>query len=449
MSNLESMQSEDSYIVNLMSILGGADRTSLVMLYQPLCGHEAISLYFNLWAQAEHYKKNSAFRFEFLTMMMNCSLEDIETYKNKLEGIGLLKTYLNEELRAYRYELYAPLTPKEFFTHELLGTLYKQVMPKRSYEKIKASFEVEQSDYDNYTEITHKFNDVYDIDFNDVTSLQEVIRGGDNLANKSSSEIETNFSLSLFLVALNEKKIKKSLITTSFVELLKSMASLYKLDESELCEILSTSIEGVGTKAMINFDTFRSKCYSYKKIPTMDTKETKRFTDKRLGMAKKVELLKSVDSFEYLKIRQNNEEPSFQNIKLLEDLSYISKLNNEVINVLIDYVLIKQSGRLPYNYVMKIAASLSNAGIRTAEEAMSYFSNISNRGTSNTNVTSSVRVEQPTQQVSIQSTAVVAETKPVINTSVLQESTMDEAMELELLKEARRKRKNGNGNKED
>lgn len=446
MSNLESIQSEDSYIVNLMSILGGADRTSLVMLYQPLCGYEAVSLYLNLWAQAEHYKKNSAFKFDFLAKMMNCELEDIEVYKNKLEGIGLLKTYLNEELRVYKYELYAPLTPKDFFTHELLGTLYKQIMPKRSYEKIKSSFEVESSDYDNYTDITHKFNDIYNIDFNDVSSLQEVIRGGANLANKSSSEIESNFSLSLFLVALNEKKIKKSLITTSFVELLKSMASLYKLDESELCEILSTSIEGVGNKAVINFDTFRSKCYSYKKIPTMDTKETKRYTDKRIGMAKKVELLKGVEPFEYLKIRQNNEDPSFQNIKLLEDLSIVSKLSNEVINVLIDYVLIKQSGRLPYNYVMKIASSLSNAGIRTAEEAMSYFSNITNRApnsNNSSNVSQSVIVSQP---VSV--APVVKQAEP-INTTVLQESTIDEAMELELLKAARRKRKNSNGNKED
>ena len=64
-------------------------------------------------------------------------------------------------------------------------------------------------------------------------------------------------------------------------------------------------------KAVINFDTFRSKCYSYKKIPTMDTKETKRYTDKRIGMAKKVELLKGVEPFEYLKIRQNNEDPSY------------------------------------------------------------------------------------------------------------------------------------------
>ena len=254
-------------------------------------------------------------------------------------------------------------------------------------------------------------------------------------------------------MALNEKKIKKSLITTSFVELLKSMASLYKLDESELCEILSTSIEGVGNKANINFETFRSKCYSYKKIPTMDTKETKRYTDKRLGMAKKVELLKGVEPFEYLKIRQNNEDPSFQNIKLLEDLSIISKLNNEVINVLIDYVLIKQSGRLPYNYVMKIASSLSNAGIRTAEEAMSYFSNITNRGNSspsvsNQNALPSAQI-QSTSVNSVPNSVAIPKVEQVVNTSVLQESTIDEAMELELLKAARRKRKNGNGNKED
>jgi len=448
MSDLESIQYEDSYLVNLMSILGGADRTTLIMLYQPLCGYGAISLYFNLWAQAEHYKKNSAFSFEFLTKMMNSTLEEIEDYKNKLEGIGLLKTYLNEELRVYKYELYAPLTPKEFFTHELLGTLYKQIMPKRSYEKIKSSFEVEASDYDNYTDITHKFNDVYDIDFNDVSTLQEVIRSGENLANKSSSEIESNFSLSLFLVALNEKKIKKNLITTNFVEILKSMASLYKLDETDLCEILSTSIEGVGNKAMINFDTFRSKCYSYKKIPTLDTKDSRRYTDKRIGMAKKIELLKGVEPFEYLKIRQNNEEPSFQNIKLLEDLSIVSKLTNEVINVLIDYVLIKQSGRLPYSYVMKIASSLSNAGIRTAEEAMSYFSNVTGRSKSSGVTPSPAQsvVSQPQVQVQMP----MHQESVVTNRSnfVLEESNIDEAMELERLKEARRKRKN-NGNKED
>ncbi len=40
------------------------------------------------------------------------------------------------------------------------------------------------------------------------------------------------------------------------------------------------------------------------------------------------------------------------------------KLNPGVVNVLIDYVMLKQDNKLPYNYVMKIAASLSNAGTK-------------------------------------------------------------------------------------
>ena len=89
--------------------------------------------------------------FENLMKQMGCSLDEFEVFKNKLEGIGLLKTYLNEELRVFKYELYAPLTPKDFFTHELLGTLFRQVMPKKAYDKVKASFEVEKNDYDNRT----------------------------------------------------------------------------------------------------------------------------------------------------------------------------------------------------------------------------------------------------------------------------------------------------------
>lgn len=434
MNNLETITSEDSYLVSLASILGGADRTVLVMLYQPLCGYGAISLYLNLWAQAEHYRKGSAFNFENLVRLMGCSLNEFETFRNKLEGIGLLKTYLNEELRVFKFELYAPLDPREFFTHELLGTLFKQMMPKKYYERVKASFEVERNDDDNYADITHKFGDVYNVDFSDVSTLKDVISSGENLAEKTNGEIESNFSLQIFLAALNEKKIKKSLITTNFVELLKSMASLYNLDECELCEIVNTSIEGVGSKASINFDTFRSKCYSYKKIPMVDKQESKKVTDKRYGMNKKAEMLKELDPFEFLKIKQNNQDASFQDIKLLEDLSYVSKLNPEVINVLIDYVMLKQDNKLPYNYVMKIASSLSNAGVKTAEEAMDYFYKIRDKYSNKavTNNTSSIN--------NIEKNVNVSQT-PVENTS----SNIDEAMELERLKAERRKRKKDNG----
>ncbi len=436
MNNLEIVTSDDSYVVNLASILGGADRTVLVMLYQPLCGYGAVSLYLNLWAQAEHYRKGSAFSFETLIRLMGCTLDEFEMFRNKLEGIGLLKTYLNEELRVFKFELYAPLAPREFFTHELLGTLFKQIMPRKYYERVKSSFEIEKNDDDNYSDITHKFGDVYNIDLNDVNTLKDIMNGGENLAEKTNGEIESNFSLPIFLAALNEKKIKKSLITTNFVDLLKSMASLYNLDECELCEIVNTSIEGVGNKASINFDTFRSKCYSYKKIPVLDKQDTKRVTDKRYGMNKKAEMLKELDPFEFLKIKQNNQDASFQDIKLIEDLSYVSKLNPEVINVLIDYVMLKQDNKLPYNYVMKIANSLANAGVKTAEEAMEYFYKIRDKYNTRTTVSNQNEVSVMAKPLPV--------SKPVMVEESYETSNIDEAMELERLKAERRKRKKQN-----
>lgn len=436
MNDLEIVTNDDSYVVTLASILGGADRTVLVMLYQPLCGYGAISLYLNLWAQAEHYRKGSAFSFDNLTKMMGCTLEEFELFKNRLEGIGLLKTYLNEELRSFKYELYAPLTPKDFFTHELLGTLFKQVMSKKAYERVKASFVVEKNDYDNYADITHKFSDVYNVDLNDISTLKDIMSSGENLVEKNNNEIESNFSLQIFLAALNEKKIKKSLITTNFVELLKSMASLYNLDECELCEIVNTSIEGVGNKAVINFDTFRSKCYSYKKIPVADKQETKVVTDKRFGMSKKAEMLKELDPFEFLKIKQNNQDASFQDIKLLEDLAYVSKLNPEVINVLIDYVMLKQDNKLPYNYVMKVAASLANAGVKTAEEAMSYFYKIRDKYTAKPASAQAVepQVSKPVIPIRIRETTVE---------KVKVEDTKDlERLKAEFIERRKRKKQN-------
>lgn len=433
MSDLEIMSSEDSYLVNLASILGGADRTVLVCLYQPLCGYGAISLYFNLWAQAEHYRKGSAFGVDNLLKSMNVTLEELHRFRSKLEGIGLLKTYLNEELRVYKYELYAPLAPKDFFTHELLGTLFKEIMPKKSYDKIKSSFEIELNDDGNYVDISSKFNDVYNVNFDDISTLKDVISSGNNLVDKTTKEIESNFSLAIFLAALNEKKINKSLIGNNFIELLKSMASLYSLDECELCEIVSTCIEGYGNNAKINFETFRNRCYSYKKIPVIDKKDAKKVTDKRLGMARKAEMFKELEPFEFLKIKQNNQDASFQDIKLIEDLVYISKLNPEVINVLIDYVMIKQDNKLIYNYVMKIANTLSNMGIKTCEEAMEYFSKIQNSYSSKNN-----------QQSKVQASEVITKTETPVKQVKNTQTDLEEELEFERLKEERRKRKKEN-----
>lgn len=414
----------NGYTVSSASMLSDYDRKILTLLYQPICGFGALSLYLTLWCKYEASKNtNKIFHHKDLFANMDCNVTEFETFRDKLEGLGLLKTFVKEEDTPYYfYELYSPLSPKDFFKHELLGTLIKQKLDEEEYEELKSMFVVNKDKKKDYFDVSHNFNEVYNIDLNDTTSLKVVMEDNDDLANRKNAKIGTNFSLEIFLLVLKENKIRKSLITNSFVELMESMANLYKLDEYEMCNILISSIEGLGNDEKINYDLFKRKCFEYRKVTRISGKDVKTLENKKQGISKKAEMLQELEPFQFLRIKQGNVEPSKQDVKLVEDLSLMSKLNPGVINVLLDYVMLNKQNTLPYNYVMKIASSLARENITTAIEAMEYFNNYKSRF-SNSN---SSKKEEKVEQIKDDSN----------------DSNIDEAMELEKLKRARKERKN-------
>ena len=409
-------------------MLSSYDRKILTLLYQPLCGYGALSLYLTLWSKQENSKSSSkTYSHRNLFNSMDCTVNEFERFRDRLEGLGLLKTFVKEEdMPVYCYELYSPLSPKEFFRHELLGTLLKQRLDEDDFKELKSSFAVNKEKGKGYFDVSHTFNEVYHLDLEDTMSLKTIMEDNDDLENRDNGKIGTSFSLEIFLMVLKENKIRKNLITSSFVELMESMANLYKLDEYEMCNVLLTSIEGIGSQERINYDTFKRKCFEYRKVVKVSAKDVKALENKKQGISKKAEMLQELEPFQFLRIKQGNMEPSAQDIKLVEDLSLMSKLNPGVINVLLDYVMLNKQNTLPYNYVMKIASSLARENITTAIEAMEYFTNFKNKYTR-------VRKEEKVEEVKQKEENV---------TSFADSGEVDEAMELEKLKRARKERKN-------
>ena len=199
---------------------------------------------------------------------------------------------------------------------------------------------------------------------------------------------------------------------------MESMANLYKLDEYELCNVLISSMEGLGNQERVDYDTFKRKCFEYRKVFKVSTKDVKALENKKQGISKKAEMLQELEPFQFLRIKQGNVDPSKQDVKLIEDLSLMSKLNPGVINVLLDYVMLNKQNTLPYNYVMKIASSLARENIQTAVEAMEYFHNFKSQYKKNP----------------IKKTEMISEEKE-------ETEEIDEAKELERLKRARKERK--------
>lgn len=427
----------NGYVVNAASMLNDNDRKILTLLYQPLCGYGALALYFTLWSKYESIINfNAKCDHKNLFSNMDCTVEEFEMFRDKLEGLGLIKTLLRDGLTpTYCYELYAPLAPQEFFKHELLGTLLKQKLDDDDYDKLKSVFIVHKETSLDFYDVTHTFNEVYHLDMNDTNSLKSVISDKDELAQRKIAKIGTSFSLEIFLMILKDNKIRKSLINSSFVELMESMANLYRLDEYELCNILIASLEGLGMQERINYDTFKRKCFEYRKVMKVSNKDVRALENQKSGISKKAEMFEELEPFQYLRIKQGNMEPSKQDVKLIEDLSLMTKLNPGVINVLLDYVMFNKQNTLPYNYVMKIASSLVRENITTAIEAMEHFKNYKARSVSTRRETfrenSDIILKEEVKK----------EIRQEIKPEVKEEPLIDEALELERLKKARKERR--------
>jgi len=66
--------------------------------------------------------------------------------------------------------------------------------------------------------LTIHVQDVYNVDLNDTMTLKTIIDDSDELMHRKNGKIGANFSLEIFLMILKEHKVRKSLITPSFVE---------------------------------------------------------------------------------------------------------------------------------------------------------------------------------------------------------------------------------------
>ena len=82
----------DTYFITNKAILTDYDRKIITLLYQPIIGSVATSLYFTYWGLYENDKSLERSHYQLMASMQ-LKLETIILAREKSEGIGLLKTY--------------------------------------------------------------------------------------------------------------------------------------------------------------------------------------------------------------------------------------------------------------------------------------------------------------------------------------------------------------------
>lgn len=144
--------------------LSDQEQTVLTLLYQPLIGAKAFSLYLTLLSEVtETGVSESLFHAELITML-DMSIKEIQTARKKLEGIGLLGTFVKEDNELGTYFLYRlnhPETAERFFKDEVLSLTLLNSVGQRKMDKLFERFKPKFISLTGFEDISASFKDIY------------------------------------------------------------------------------------------------------------------------------------------------------------------------------------------------------------------------------------------------------------------------------------------------
>ncbi|MCI9280321.1 MAG: hypothetical protein HFJ02_05955 [Bacilli bacterium] len=368
---LVSLLPADQYIVVNRTILTEVERKNLISLYEPIIGYAAVSLYLTLWRDLDRLEIVSRdYNHHHLMTLLKCDLETIKEARKSLEAVGLIKTYAKEgERNSYVYELYSPMTPKEFFAHPIFNVVLYNNLGKQEYEFLKQEFFAYKIDLKDYKDISATLDETYKT--TSQVSFEAV--GKKELAIAIHDQVDFDLILSSIpKEVLNEKSFNKKT-----KELINNLVFTYNFDTYKMIDLIRLVIQEKGYIDKEELRKSARKYYQYQnngKLPTlvyqMQPEYLKSPSGDNTKRGKILAIFENTTPFDFLKSKYKGHNPTNRDVALVDSLLQDVGLKPAVVNVLIDYVLKKSDNKLKREYVETIAGQWKRIGIETAQDAM-------------------------------------------------------------------------------
>ena len=366
----------DTFVVVNRTILNEHDRKIISMLYQPIIGSIATSLYYTLWADLDKTELLSAeYTHHHLMTSLRIKMDSIITARKKLEAVGLLKTFVKKgNINNYVYEMFSPISAAEFLNHPILNIVLYNNVGKKEYESIVKYFKVPKLSLASYEEITSRFDDVFEsVPGTQYDNLNEDLR-----VNKTGEiKIDNKFDFDLLISSVPNGIISSRTFSNEVRELINNLSLEYDMDAMEKKSSILNSIKENG---LIDKNLLRKNVRNYyryeneNKLPSLVYKSQPEYLKNPVGSeekrAKMIYVFENTSPYNFLKGANKGAKPSVRDLNILESLLTDFKLNPGVVNVLIDYVLKINNKKLTRAYIETIASQWKRLNVETVEEAM-------------------------------------------------------------------------------
>ena len=370
------LEPADKYFIYNKGIITSEKIKILTNLYQPIIGYTAISLYLTFYNDLNNKSQESLeYTHHHLMTNMQLKLDSIIDARRKLEGIGLLKTYLKRgEIDNYVYILYSPLSSYEFFNHPILNIVLYNNIGAVEYEKLQTFYKVPRISLKDYEDITEEFQDVFTSSVN--TNL---LFDNSDIQKDSWLEIQmkSNLDIDLLISSIPKRLVSDKCFNEETKKLILNLAYIYKIDNMNMQGLVRNSLNERGMidknelrKSARNFYQFENNG----RLPTLIYNKQPDYLKTPLGadskLAKIIYMFENTSPYDFLRKSYGNIEPTNRDKKLIENLMLEQKLNPGVVNVLIDYVLKVNNKKLNKDYIETIVGQWKRLKVETVVDAM-------------------------------------------------------------------------------
>ncbi|MCF7926928.1 MAG: DnaD domain protein [Candidatus Izimaplasma sp.] len=340
------------------------ERKVVTLLYQPLIGSEALTLYLTLWSLLNPTNlKSPAYFHQKLYEITTLNPRSFEKARKKLEAIGLIVTYHNEEI--YLYELKAPLTAEEFIKDGSLGAYLFSKVGKANFNDVVTLFRVKKSSLEGFKNITSNFEEVFE-------KLPKEIKDDNDYVSRNKSKIKLNhsFDFDVFLEGLSKNYIDRRKLTKSIRQKILNLSYAYDLDEITMQKVFMDSVDKNRDIDEEELSENARQWFSFNK--ENEPKNTGVSHKEHVSYEDMIDLCKEESPVSILSILSGGK-PAVSEVKIVEKLISNFELNNEVINFLLVYVMGQLQEFPVYNYFDKVASNWRRANIKTVEDAIKHL----------------------------------------------------------------------------
>lgn len=371
---MQTILPADQYLVVARSVISDLDRKLITLLYQPIIGYTAVSLYFTLLDDLDNSSMSEAYTHHHLMTIMQLKLEKIVEAREKLEAVGLLKTYFKKDsVNHYAYLIFAPLSASEFFNHPILNVVLYNNLGKLEYDRIVSYFKISRISFKGYSDISCKFSDV----FQSVSGTFSTINDDILERNSSNLEIQAGIDLNMLVESIPKEMVNEKCFSKDVLDLITSLAYIYKLDMEVLVVLVR---ENLNDRGMLDKAELRKSCRNYYRfensgrLPTLIYKTQPEYLRNPSGDSSKrarlIYTFETTSPYDFLASKCKSGTPSSRDMRIIESLMLDFELLPGVVNVLISYVLHINNKKLNKNYIDAIAGQWQRLHIETVEDAL-------------------------------------------------------------------------------